>query len=416
MIFDIRDYGAINDGVTLCTEAIQAAIDACAEAGGGRVLVENGKYLTGSLTLKSFVELHLAANAILQASTNTDHFPERTDVKHVDTEFLPRARNASIIFAEEAEGIAITGQGIIDCGGDSYMRPADEKFWMPYSRIDAPTPPRVVFLTGCRNVKISDVTMRNQPAGWSYWIHDCDYVNFDGIKINARVDYPNNDGIHVNCSRNVTISNCMISCGDDCIVVRANSSSLAENKVCERVVVTNCTLTTWCNAVRIGWIGDGTIRNCTFSGLVITDSAVGIGIVLPQRGEKRLPDEGREATLVENLTFDNIIFDRGRCTPVWISIHENPVVKCNAVRNIYFSNLHSRSMEFPFISGRKANPLKNIQFSNCTFEKYPLSMLPADYRYGIKSASVFGRESGNVLVMRCAENIGFHNTSFIAEE
>ncbi len=415
MIFDIRDYGAINDGVTLCTEAIQAAIDACAEAGGGRVLIEGGKYLTGSLTLRSFVELHLAANAILQASTNTDHFPERADVKHVDTAFLPRARNASILFAEEAEGIAITGQGIIDCGGDAYMRPI-EKSWMPYARIDAPTPPRVVFFTGCRNIKVCDITMRNQPAGWSYWIHDCDFVTFDSVKIDARLDYPNNDGIHVNCSRNVTISNCMISCADDCIVVRANSISLKENKPCEKVVVTNCTLTTWCNAIRIGWINDGTIRNCTFSNLTITDSGCGIGIVLPERGATRLLDEGREATLVENLTFDNIIFDRGRCTPVWISVHENPVVKCDAIRNIYFSNMHCRSMEFPFISGRKANPLKNIQFSNCTFEKYPISMLPENYRYGVRGQTVFGKPWGNPLVMRYAENIGFHNTSFVTQD
>lgn len=81
---------------------------------------------------------------------------------------------------------------------------------------------------------------------------------------------------------------------NNCIVVRANSASLKENKVCEKVTVTNCTLTTWCNAIRIGWINDGTIRDCAFSNLVITDSSVGVGIVLPKRGEKRLLDEGRE--------------------------------------------------------------------------------------------------------------------------
>ena len=81
-----------------------------------------------------------------------------------------------------------------------------DMFWMPYERICDDTPSRVVFFTGCKNVKIVDVTMINQPAGWSYWIHDCDYVTINGIKIDAKLDYPNNDGIHINSSRNVTVS------------------------------------------------------------------------------------------------------------------------------------------------------------------------------------------------------------------
>ena len=109
--------------------------------------------------------------------------------------------------------------------------------------------------------------MQNQPSGWSYWIHDCDYVSFNKCKIIANVQYPNNDGIHINSSRNVTVSNCDISCGDDCIIVRANNLSLAENKVCEKVTVTNCNLTSYANGIRIGWMGDGVIRNCSFSNI-----------------------------------------------------------------------------------------------------------------------------------------------------
>ncbi len=416
MVFDIRDYSAKGDGQTLCTSAIQAAIDDCAAHGGGRVLIEGGTYITGSLTLHSFVELHIAANAVLQASLNYADFPEHTGLTHMDSYYLPRCKNSSVIFAEEAEGIALTGQGAIDCAGEAYVRPATGKFWMPYERVEAPLPPRMVFFAGCKNVTVRDVTMRNQPAGWAYWVHDCDFVTFDGVKIASRLDYPNNDGIHINCSRNVTVSNSQISCGDDCIIIRANSSSLKENKPCEKVTVSNCTLTTWCSGVRVGWINDGVIRNCTFSNLVITDSAVGIGIILPGRGEERTLDEGREATLIENISFDNIIFDRGRCTPVWISISENPIVKCEALRNIYFSGMHCRSLEFPYLSGRKENHIKNIRFTDCTFEKYPSDMRREDYKYGIKSASVFGKEAGNALVVRYAENVLFNNTSFTAEE
>ena len=74
-------------------------------------------------------------------------------------------------------------------------------------------------------------------------MHDCDRVRFDRVSILTPVDYPNNDGIHVNCSRDVTISNCIIETGDDCVIVRANSASLRENRPCERVCVVNCTFT-----------------------------------------------------------------------------------------------------------------------------------------------------------------------------
>lgn len=409
MIFDIRNYGAIGDGKKVSTVAIQKAIDECSCAGGGRVLVSGGTYLTGSICLKENVDLHLDTDGILLASDNCEDFPERIGLKHVETDMLPRARNASVIFAEECSNISITGNGVIDCNGSKYVEEKDD-FWMPYKRKDIPTPPRVVFFTGCKNIKICDITIQNSPAGWTYWIHDCDWVTIDGIKIFARVDYPNNDGIHINCSRNVTVSNSIITCGDDCIVVRANSASLKENKVCEKITVTNCTLTTWCNAIRIGWIKDGTIRDCAFSNLVITDSSVGVGIVLPRRGEKRLLDEGRESTLIENITFDNIIFDRGLSAPIWIDIQDAPEVICTAVRNLYFNNMHCFSDAMPYICGRKDIQLKNIFFSNCSFEKYRVS--EKMHPYGASSKMIFGNSSPHQMKIEYADNILFINTTF----
>ena len=139
------------------------------------------------------------------------------------------------------------------------------------------TLPRVVFFAGCKFVTVTDVTMVGQPAGWSYWVHDCDYVHFDRCKILSDMRYPNNDGIHINCSRDVTVSNCIIEAGDDAIIVRANSRSLKQDTACERVVVTNCTLKSWAYAIRLGWSNDGHIHNCIFSNLTITHSWLGIG-------------------------------------------------------------------------------------------------------------------------------------------
>ncbi len=369
-MFDIRDFGAVGDGKTLNTKYIQKAIEACFEAGGGRVLVAGGKYMTGSIRLKSNVELHIAADGVLLGSPNCSDYPEWENLVHITKELLPRNRSACMIFAEECENISLTGIGTIDCNGKSFVEPEeDENSCCYFRRIDAPTPPRVVFFTGCRNVTVENVTMVNQPPGWSYWIHDCDYVTFDRVKIIAALEYPNNDGIHINSSRNVTISNSNISCGDDCIIVRANNSSLAENKVCEKVTVTNCNLTSWSGGIRVGWIKDGTIRNCTFSNLVMTDTSVGISILLPGRGAERVPDEGREKTRIENLSFSNIVMDSCNSNAILVHIHDNPAAAVEAVRNLYFSDIHATSCELPYLCGRADCLLENIYFNNCTFER-----------------------------------------------
>lgn len=367
MDFDIRDFGAIPNSEELNTIAIQKAIDECATSGGGRVLVSGGRYLTGTIVLKNNVNLHIAADAVLLGSTDCSDFPERLDIQHVNSERLPRNRNACMIYAECCKNISITGNGTIDCNGHNFVvKKKEVRPGWKYDRIDAPTPPRVVFFTGCQNVTVEDVTMTNQPAGWSYWIHDCDYITFDKVKIIADVDYPNNDGIHINSSRNVTISNSNITCGDDCLVVRANNSSLAECKVCEKVSVTNCNLTSYSAGIRVGWINDGTIRNCTFSNLVMTDCSVGVSILIPTNG---LSDEGREATLIENMNFDNIIMDRGNSNAIVVYIHEGERNQVEAIRNLYFNNIHARSVEMPYISGRQNNLLRNIYFNNCSFER-----------------------------------------------
>jgi polygalacturonase len=248
-----------------------------------------------------------------------------------------------------------------------------------YRRIATPTPPRVVFFTGCENVKVEDVTMTNQPSGWSYWIHDCAYVSFDKVKILADVHYPNNDGIHINCSHDVSISNCFITCGDDSIVIRANSISLAENKPCERICVSNCTLTSYTNGIRIGWINDGVIRNCVFSNLVITDSKRGVSIALPYRirqsGNVRIVDPknpvstdvGREDTHIENLLFDTVLMSDIYQKPIVIEISQNKDVRCKAIENIRFSNVHATALEHPCFKGRPSTPLGDIYFYNCSF-------------------------------------------------
>lgn len=432
MTFNIKDFGAVGDGRTLNTEAIQSAIDKCTASGGGSVIVSGGTYMTGTIVLKDNVDLHIEADGRLLGSPSCGRYEEGDDPnarrdlvakaadygdypdfpkKHVCVDNLPRHRGSALIFAEEQSNISITGKGVIDANGECFIEKVPEgvNYWMPYRRIDAPTPPRVVFFTGCRNVVVEDVTMTNQPAGWSYWIHDCDYVNFDRVRILAKVEYPNNDGIHINCSRNVTVSNSFINCGDDAIIVRANNLSLKENKVCERVTVTNCNLTSHSGGIRIGWVNDGVIRNCTFSNLVMTDTTVGVSISFPKK--KSAPsDFGREATLVENLVFSNIVMDGTYSFPIRMKIEEDPELHINAIRNIYFSNIHARGLRLPFLVGRKDNPLENIKFSDCTFEV----LSPENGNDGRSHGAAEGKapESPKMEVAH-VNRLSFNNTDFI---
>ena len=390
MIVNIKDFGAIGDGKTLNTRYIQNAIDYCYENGGGQVLVENGTYMFGTIQLHSNIDLHISANATLLGSPSCEDYPERDNVKHVESKLLPRWRNGCYIYCEESENVSITGMGKIDCNGTSFITPVENPEYWSYERINAPTPPRVIFFAGCKNVKFEDITMVNQPAGWSYWISDCDYVVIDKIKIFAEVEYPNNDGIHINSSRNVTISNCDITCGDDSIVIRANNVSLPENKVCEKVTVTNCNLTSYSGGIRIGWKNDGVIRNCTFSNIVMTDTTVGVDIILPHflyDPEKPFTaDMGREATLIENLTFNNIIMDKNFAYPIKMIIDEHEETKVEAIRNIYFSNIHATSPCGMCLHGREQNPLDNIRFSDCTFEIIDYSAFDYKENHGAQNS------------------------------
>ncbi|MBR2370609.1 MAG: hypothetical protein IKA82_01170 [Clostridia bacterium] len=409
--FNIKNYGAIGDAETLNTVSIQKAIDECAEHGGGRVVIGEGTYLSGTICLRSNVELHIEADGCLLGSSDCNDFPERNDVVHVESYNLPRHRNACFIFAERCENISITGMGTIDCNGSCFVEKKGEDWtgW-EYQRLDLPTPPRVVFFTGCKNVRIENITMQNQPSGWSYWIHDCDFVSFDKCKILANVQYPNNDGIHINSSRNVTVSNCDINCGDDCIIVRANNLSLPENKVCERVTVVNCNLTSYANGIRIGWMGDGVIRNCTFSNIVMTDTVTGIGISLP-RFNAEVPDHGREDSVIENLSFNNIIMDDIYAHPVKITLSPSEYSRCKAVQNIFFSNIHARGLEFPYIHGNKDYVIKNIHFTDCSFVKVAESVLPDYKKHG---PAAWGRKI-DAPIVKLAENVVFNNTTFTAD-
>ena len=426
---DIRAYGAAGDGKTFDTAALQAAIDDCGAHGGGRVTLSGERFLCGRIDMRSGVELRIERDAVLLGSASGLDFPEiETDFWR--TEYAPRFNRRCFIYAEGCEDIALTGRGVIDCQGESYIEPlpAEVKdFFWPYRRRAFPegfedngsrglhpnqrrmcslSPARVALFMGCKNVLVEDVTMRNQPAGWSYWVCDCDNVRFHRAVIDASVLYPNNDGIHINCSRDVIVSDCRIACGDDGIVVRAYSLPLGRNAACERVVVSNCTIVSHSGAIRVGWIGDGVIRNCAFSNLSVTDSAVGIDIRLPGNDTGvRQSDEGEEATLIENMAFSNIVMDRVFHEPVFINISEHN--RCEAVRELSFTGIRARAVHMPCVSGRADCPVQDVSFSGCRFTQLRPEDIP-----GHETAPRVNRDHTLVPWFRHVRGLTLQDTSF----
>lgn len=368
MDFYIQDFGAVGDAKTLNTDALQAAINAAGKE-GGRVIVANGTFKIGSISLKSNVELHIASDGVLLGSENPADYRDFKELTHINWKMAPRCSNSCLILIHACQNVSITGRGTIDCNGQHFVVPDPTNRVCSFKRIDGFTPPRVVLCTGSQGITFQDVSMINQPAGWSYWIHDCDRVIVKNLTIRASVEYPNNDGVHINCSRDVTVSGCDIYCGDDCLVVRANSATLQENKPCERISFSDCKLTSYSAGIRIGWVNDGTIRDVTATGLTMTDCSVGISLYIPPivRSE-RITDVGREATKVENILFKNLSIESAGY-PVFIQLADRPEVMIDRIQNLEFSDMTIRSPQLPYIKGKPGTAVENVRFIRCSFTR-----------------------------------------------
>ena len=363
-IFDIRDYGAAGDGVTVNTKVIQETIDDCAAQGGGRVIVSGGTYVTGTLHMHSFVELCVEANAVLKASTEGDDYPDFA-CPQWNTKAAPRASAKCLIYFGYIQNAALTGLGLIDCSGSAYCDPVydEDGQIVKYERNTLNIPARMVFIMGCTNIKVEDITMKEMAGGWGYWVNNSQYVTFSRAKLYCNPLYPNADGIHINCSCDVLVEGCVVHSGDDSIIIRANTNTLTEKRPCERIIVKGCVLSSRCQAVRIAWRNDGVIRNCVLSDLVVTDSKVGIVIELPDHSSPT--DFGNFPTRVENINVSDVVFDRVEESPIKVIVYPDNLY--GKIQNIRFSGITSTSGDYPLVIGREDAVLEEIYFDNCKF-------------------------------------------------
>ncbi len=304
--FDIRDYGAVGDGETKCTQAIQSAIDECAQAGGGTILAAGGTYLTGPVFLKSNVTLHIDSGAVLLGSGDISDFIT-DDTRFASTE---NERCASLISAYEQANIAVTGRGTLDGGGQVWWDAMQHDGRLRRGELlpdDDPEPiikfgrPHVIGFFWCSDVLIRDVKLVNS-AQWTVHPRYCDNVVVDGVTIINPERSPNTDGINPDSCRNVRISNCFIDTGDDCVTIKSGKDEEGRRigKPCENVCVTNCVMLHGHGGVTIGSEMSGGVSNVVVSNCVFDGTAVGL----------RIKTARGRGGVVENIRAGNIVMRR----------------------------------------------------------------------------------------------------------
>ena len=208
-VFNVLDYGAIGDGLTLDTPAIQSAIEACHQAGGGTVTIPAGRFHTGPLLMHSNMTLHLDAGATLLGSQDL------ADYALIDSrwEGADQKTYAPLIGGGHLTNVAIVGRGTVDGRGSVWWKLHKEKK-LAYPR------PRLISFSNCANVLIEGITVTNSPA-WTINPVRCENVTVDKVTVINPADSPNTDGINPDSCRNVHISNCHVSVGDDCITIKS---------------------------------------------------------------------------------------------------------------------------------------------------------------------------------------------------
>ena len=367
-IYNVVDYGAVGNKIADDAKAIQQAIDECSANGGGTVLLSaNHTFMSGPLCLKSNVNLHLEATAVLLANPDEGIYKLSAFGEN-------RGEGMMWIYANGADNISITGKGTIHGNGIAFMgKELDDSYELkPVTTFDPR--PHVLTLTDVKNLTIRDITIRD-GAYWTVHLIGCDGAVIDGISLLNNLKIRNGDGIDLDHSRNVRISNCHITSGDDCICLK-NRREFGQYGPCHDITVTNCVMTSRSCAIKIGSENMDSIYNVVFDNCVITRSNRGLGI------------QNRDEGTVTDVMFSNIIMDCqlwsdvwwGKAEPIYVTSYPRAngnhkdanwrfpkgetVGRCGEVSRIYFNNIVANSENGCFVGGDIEGKVNNVHFCN----------------------------------------------------
>jgi polygalacturonase len=311
-VLEATSFGAVPDGRTVCTQGLQRAIDACAAAGGGTVVVPPGRYVTGALFLRSHVHLHLASGATLAGSGRFEDFPA---IKGRE-EGVERLVHSSLITGVDVEDVAVTGRGRLDGQGqpwwkaDAVVRKLQLERKLPRGAAyppDAPLKwprPRMINLVRCRDVLLEGLTLVDGPGVNVHLVY-CQDVAVSRLTTFQNSDVRSSEAIIVDSTRGVTISDCRLSAGADGIGIKSgyNEDGRRIGIPSENVLITNCHLYKVSTAVVIGSETAGGVRNVVVSHCVFRDCFSAVRIRSP-RGRGGVVERIRVSDVVIDGTED----------------------------------------------------------------------------------------------------------------
>lgn len=362
--YNIVDFGALGDGNTDDSQAIQKAIDTCNADGGGKVYVPSGRvFMAGPFNLKSNVNLFLEGNAEILANPD--------EKVYTQSAFKENYGEGSIwIGGKDADHVTISGQGTLNGNAVAFMGPEEKAAYILKEFDYFDRRPHLFTPINFSNLIIRDVTFKDS-AYWCLHLVGCNDVTIDGIRILNNLKVRNSDGIDPDHSKNVRISNCYIESGDDCICLKTRRE-YEEYGPTENITVVNCIMKSTSCSVKLGSENMDAIRNVVFSNCIIRDSNRAIGI------------QNRDEGVIENILFDNIIIEGrlfddvwwGKAEPIYVTAYKRQSVnardsnwrfakgqtlgKVGEVRNVVFSNIKAKSENGVFIGGEKGK-ISNIE-------------------------------------------------------
>ena len=317
-VFSTASFGAVADGKTLATKAIQQTIDACAAKGGGVVTFKTGQYLTGSLFLKKGVTLHLGKGVELLGSQSLADYPE-IDTRVAGIEMRWPAALINII---DQKNVAITGEGIVNAQG----KPFWDSYWALRKEYEAKglrwivdydaKRPRTLLVSGSSDVTLKGITLQ-QAGFWTVHILYCDHVTADGLVIRNNIGGhgPSTDGIDIDSSTYILVQNCDIDCNDDnfCLKAGRDWDGLRVNRPTEYVVIQNCVSGAGGGLITFGSETSGGIRHVLARNLTAKGTGVGI----------RLKSAMTRGGTVSDIYMDNIKMENVG-VPVEVTMNWNP--------------------------------------------------------------------------------------------
>jgi hypothetical protein len=400
--YNIRDFGAVGDGETLDTAALQSAIDACHKDLGGTVLVPAGTFVIGTTELKSNVTLHIAAAGTLLGSNHgKDYFA--ADAIPLEGDSTLGDGNTGLLFAVNAENIIVEGPGMIDGRGAQFHGP--KRGDPSPAGISGSHRPYHLMFYRCKNLRIRDIFLKD-CAFHSMRIVQCIYAWFSGIHLHSRV-ISNNDGFHFISCEYMHVSNCDIQCQDDACALFGS---------CKFITVTDCTFSTRWSVFRFG---GGTAENIAVSNCII-DTVFGCPIKL----------HGSPNSRFENMSFSNLIINhvtgpisismgaRGRHRPPGMTDQTNAVAGAiSSAETNSFSNNSTNSLSAGFAPeptpeelAQTSGVIRNISFNNirATVVK-PFPLPESEWPSGYNPGEVFSCIGLNAVGTGWLENISFND-------